>query len=67
MRMGDPCYKVPIQCCTSEVPLLNRVFQVRTHSFRIGRATDLATQGITTETIMVLDRWKSTAYESYIR
>ena len=39
----------------------------RTHSFRIGRATDLATQGVTTEAIMELGRWKSTAYKSYIR
>ena len=37
------------------------------HSFRIGRASDLAAKGIPCETIMKLGRWRSGAVERYIR
>lgn len=37
------------------------------HSFRIGRATVLASQGVPIETIKKLGRWKSDAVEQYIR
>ena len=37
------------------------------HSFRIGRATTLAAQCISNETIKKLGRWKSNAVERYIR
>ena len=39
----------------------------RTHSFRIGRATDLAAQGVPAEIIMKLGRWSSTCFRLYIR
>lgn len=39
----------------------------RTHSFRIGRATTLAAQGMSTETIKQLGRWKSNSVQTYIR
>ena len=37
------------------------------HSFRIGRASDLASRGMSTELIQKLGRWKSRAVERYIR
>ena len=37
------------------------------HSFRIGAATVACTQGIEDSTIMTLGRWKSNAYQRYIR
>lgn len=43
------------------------VDKFRTHSFRIGRATTLASQGISNETIKLLGRWKSNAVQNYIR
>lgn len=39
----------------------------KTHSFRIGRATDLAIQGLPSEAIMKMGRWSSTCYNLYIR
>ena len=39
----------------------------RSHSFRIGGATELARQGIPEKEIMKLGRWRSFAYSSYIR
>ena len=37
------------------------------HSFRIGHASDLASKGLSNETIKKLGRWKSDAVERYIR
>lgn len=37
------------------------------HSFRIGRASDLSSRGVSTEAIMKLGRWRSLAVKSYIR
>ena len=39
----------------------------KSHSFRIGRATDLSAQGYSTSVIMKLGRWKSESYRLYIR
>lgn len=39
----------------------------KSHSFRIGRATDLASQGYSSSVIMKLGRWNSGAYRLYIR
>lgn len=39
----------------------------RSHSFRIGRATDLASRGMQADTIMLLGRWRSDCYKHYIR
>lgn len=36
------------------------------HSFRIGRATDLASRGVNSDSIKKLGRWKSDAMETYI-
>ena len=41
--------------------------QVRPHSFRIGRATLWAQQGFTSEQIEHMGRWKSEAFQKYIR
>ena len=38
-----------------------------THSFRIGRATQMATDGQSDQTIRSAGRWRSTAYQRYIR
>lgn len=38
-----------------------------THSFRIGRATDLALQGVPDEIIKTSGRWRSQVYSSYVR
>ena len=38
-----------------------------THSFRIGRTTQLAQDNHNTETIRAVGRWKSSAYTQYIR
>lgn len=38
-----------------------------THSFRIGRATDLATLGVSPHIIKAAGRWRSEAYQKYIR
>lgn len=38
-----------------------------THSFRIGRATQLASDQTPDTTIQNIGRWRSTAYQSYIR
>lgn len=40
---------------------------IKSHSFRIGAATEAATKGICNEEIMKLGRWKSETYKSYIR
>lgn len=39
----------------------------KSHSFRIGRATDLSLNGYSDSDIQCLGRWRSTAYQSYIR
>ena len=39
----------------------------RSHSFRIGRATQLALMGVSGDVIMKLGRWNSDAYLGYIR
>ncbi|XP_053392611.1 uncharacterized protein LOC123564884 [Mercenaria mercenaria] len=39
----------------------------KSHSFRIGRATDLAIQGVSSEIIMKMGRWSSNCYKLYIR
>ena len=38
-----------------------------THSFRIGRCTDLASLGYSNNQIKMIGRWKSDAYKRYIR
>ena len=38
-----------------------------THSFRIGRATDLFNRGIPVESIKKIARWKSNAVYKYLR
>ena len=37
------------------------------HSFRIGRASDLASKGVSNDNIKKLGRWKSNAVDGYIR
>lgn len=39
----------------------------KAHSFRIGRATDLASQGMSEDEISRLGRWSSSAVKNYIR
>lgn len=39
----------------------------KTHSFRIGRATDLAAHGCPHDMIMKLGRWSSDSFKRYIR
>lgn len=40
---------------------------IRSHSFRIGRASEMAKMNISDEVIMRCGRWSSTAYSRYIR
>ena len=37
------------------------------HSFRIGAATFAATQGYTAQQIQAMGRWKSSAFQRYVR
>lgn len=39
----------------------------KTHSFRIGRATDLSVMGVSDHDIQQMGRWQSAAFNSYIR
>ena len=39
----------------------------KTHSFRIGRATQLAIQGVSDESMKLMGRWRSEAYKGYVR
>ena len=39
----------------------------KTHSFRIGRATDLAKNGVSSDTIKKMGRWNSDVLKKYIR
>lgn len=41
--------------------------QFKSHSFRIGRATQLAIQGVPDKAIQQMGRWRSDCYKSYIR
>ena len=45
--------------CISKIGLSTKIF--KTHSFRIGRATDLAKEGVSSENIKKLGRWSSKA------
>ena len=56
------CYV--LQKCLSfcEIP-----FHIRSHSFRIGRATEMAKNGVDEETIKLCGRWISDSYLRYIR
>ena len=40
---------------------------IKSHSFRIGRASELASLGVDSDIIKTMGRWKSDAYKSYIR
>ncbi|CAC5370938.1 unnamed protein product [Mytilus coruscus] len=42
-------------------------FHIRSHSFRIGRATDMAKNGVKDDIIKQCGRWSSVAYLRYIR
>lgn len=44
-----------------------RAGHFRTHSFRIGRATDLAIAGYPSDAIMKLGRWSSNSFKLYVR
>ena len=37
------------------------------HSFRIGKATDMAQSGFSTEQIAIAGRWKTNAFKRYIK
>lgn len=51
--------------CLSSLGVNNQRYN--THSFRIGRATDLAIHGAPSHVIKNAGRWRSNAYEKYIR
>lgn len=51
--------------CISKLGLSTVFF--KTHSFRIGRATDLAINGLSADTIKKLGRWSSNTFYKYIR
>ena len=40
---------------------------IRSHSFRIGKATSCALEGMSDEEIKIAGRWKSNSYQTYIR
>lgn len=44
-----------------------RAGHYRSHSFRIGRATDLAGQGVSNQQIMTMGRWRSECFKTYVR
>ena len=41
--------------------------RIKTHSFRIGRATDLSAMAVPVAAIKQMGRWESEAYKLYIR
>ncbi|MES9882580.1 MAG: tyrosine-type recombinase/integrase [Sedimenticola sp.] len=51
--------------CIRASPYRNSI--IRSHSFRIGRATQLAAAGVPGDAIMKMGRWRSDAYLTYIR
>lgn len=76
-------YSGPLFCHGTGVPVTRHQFSAvlvkcmqhtsfdynsyKSHSFRIGRATDLATSGLPASVIMKMGRWSSDAYKGYIR
>ncbi|MEW8547290.1 MAG: tyrosine-type recombinase/integrase [Candidatus Thiodiazotropha sp.] len=44
-----------------------RSSKILSHSFRIGRATELAAKGIAHDAIMQMGRWRSSSFQGYIR
>lgn len=54
-----------LQFCLQSLNL--NTCRYNTHSFRIGRATDLALRGVSTEQIRMIGRWASDAYLKYVR
>lgn len=51
--------------CISKMGLSASIF--KSHSFRIGRATDLAKEGVSADNIQKLGRWRSNTFHKYIR
>ena len=39
----------------------------KSHSFRIGKASQLSVQGVLDDNIKIMGRWSSSAYKSYLR
>lgn len=68
-KAGRPLQRGQICDILKLVLTLLNVTPVRynTHSFRIGRATDLALKGMFPEQIRVIGRWSSDAYLKYVR
>ena len=66
---GDPLtrnqFAIVLTKCISKLGLAPEPF--RTHSFRIGRTTDLYLEGVPTDTIKKLGRWHSNTFQKYIR
>lgn len=78
-----PKIQGPFFCHASGMPVIRQQFSAvlskciaktkfssahyRSHSFRIGRASDLAAMGISMKSIMQLGRWQSQAYKLYLR
>lgn len=58
-------YSKALKLCLSSIDLPQAKYN--THSFRIGRATDLALEGTPPQIIKTTGRWRSNAYEKYIR
>lgn len=58
-------YSTMIKTVVSKLGLYPKKYN--THSFRIGRATDLAMTGASADTIKQTGRWASSAYLKYIR
>jgi len=54
-----------LKMCINHIGLSSQHYQ--THSFRIGRATDLSEAGFGPEKIKQMGRWTSNAYTRYIR
>ena len=58
-------YSQKLKLCASIANL--PVNRINTHSFRIGRATQLASENASDATIRQVGRWKSSAFRSYIK
>ena len=56
---------IVLKQCINELNLCDNSYN--THAFRIGRATDLAVQGVSQEKIRIIGRWSSDAYQKYVR
>ncbi|XP_033754380.1 uncharacterized protein LOC117337489 [Pecten maximus] len=68
-RNGSPVTRYQVAAMLKKALTFARIpgSQYKTHSFRIGAATEAASRGISEKKIQAWGRWKSNVYSNYIR